>query len=76
MTLNLIRKRSRNKQQNYSQGGIEGEAYGEHPDGRNTMSKALGEGQSLIHLRNQKVTVVAGAVKSWGSGKQMGRTLV
>lgn len=40
------------------------------------MNKDLGEGQSFIHLRNQKVTVVAGAVKSWGSGKQVGRTLV
>lgn len=40
------------------------------------MNKDLGEGQSFIHLRNQKVTVVAGAVKSWGSGKQVGRTMV
>lgn len=66
MMLNFTRRRNKNKQQNYSQGGIEGEACGEHPDGRNTMSKDFGEGQSLIHLRNQKVTVVAGAVKSWG----------
>lgn len=73
MTLNLMRQRSRNKQQNYSQGGIKGEACRDHPNGRNTMSKDLGEGQSLTHLRNQKVT---GAVKGRGSGKQVGRTLV
>lgn len=43
MILNLTRRRNKNKQQNYSQGGIEGEACGEHPDGRNTMNKDLGE---------------------------------
>lgn len=36
------------------------------------FSKELGEKWNLMHLKNQKMTIVAGAVKSQGSRKQVG----
>lgn len=45
--------------------GLE-EGWEERPGGRIHLRKDPGEGQSLINLRNQKVTIVAGAAKSWG----------
>lgn len=38
------------------------------------MSEDLGEGWSWTHLRNPKVIIVAGAVKSWGGVSRWGNT--